>query len=79
MGGNVLITNDSLHLKKSKEFNVNICIDTYEDHRMAMAFAPLGIIKPIIINDPMVVSKSFPSYWKALKKLNFRISEYKRN
>ena len=79
LGGNVLITNDSLHLKKSKEFNVNICIDTYEDHRMAMAFAPLGIIKPIIINDPMVVSKSFPTYWKALKKLNFRISEYKRN
>ncbi|MBT7624312.1 MAG: 3-phosphoshikimate 1-carboxyvinyltransferase [Flavobacteriaceae bacterium] len=79
LGGNILITNDSLHLKKSKEFNVNICIDTYEDHRMAMAFAPLGIIKPIIINDPMVVSKSFPTYWKALKKLNFRISEYKRN
>ena len=79
LGGNILITNDSLHLKKSKNFNVNICIDTYEDHRMAMAFAPLGIIKPIIINDPMVVSKSFPTYWKALKKLNFRISEYKRN
>ena len=79
LGGNILITNDSLHLKKSKKFNVNICIDTYEDHRMAMAFAPLGIIKPIIINDPMVVSKSFPTYWKALKKLNFRISEYKRN
>ncbi len=79
LGGNILITNDSLHLKKSKEFNINICIDTYEDHRMAMAFAPLGIIKPIIINDPMVVSKSFPTYWKTLKKLNFKISEYKIN
>ena len=79
LGGNILITNDSLHLKKSKEFNINICVDTYEDHRMAMAFAPLGIIKPIIINDPMVVSKSFPTYWKTLKKLNFKISEYKIN
>ena len=46
---------------------------------MAMAFAPLGIIRPIIINDPEVVSKSFPSYWQALKKLNFKISEYNRN
>ena len=79
MGGNIFVTNDSLHLKKSKEFKSNICIDTYNDHRMAMAFAPLGIIRPIIINDPEVVSKSFPSYWQALKKLNFKISEYNRN
>jgi len=79
LGGNIIVTNDSLHLKKSKEFKSNICIMTYDDHRMAMAFAPLGIIKPIIINDPMVVSKSFPDYWQALKKLNFKISEYKIN
>jgi len=79
LGGNIFVTNDSLHLKKSKEFKSNICIDTYNDHRMAMAFAPLGIIRPIIINDPEVVSKSFPSYWQALKKLNFKISEYNRN
>ena len=79
LGANILVTKDSLHLKKSKEFKSNICIETYNDHRMAMAFAPLGIIKPIIIDDPEVVSKSFPSYWKALKKLNFKISEYNRN
>ena len=79
LGGNILVTNDSLHLKKSKKFKSNICIETYDDHRMAMAFAPLGIIKPIIINDPEVVSKSFPTYWQALKKLNFKISEYNSN
>ena len=79
LGGNILITNESLHLKKSKEFKSNISINTYDDHRMAMAFAPLGIIKPIIINNPEVVSKSFPNFWKALKKLNFKISEYNSN
>lgn len=49
-------------------------IDTYEDHRMAMAFAPaclkLGAVK---INDPQVVSKSYPSFWEDLKRLHFKI------
>lgn len=76
LGANVEITNESLHLKKRKKFNSNIEINTYDDHRMAMAFAPLAIIKPIIINDPMVISKSFPSFWNILSELNFRISEY---
>lgn len=38
-------------------------IDTYEDHRMAMAFAPISILCPIIINDPEVVEKSYPHFW----------------
>ena len=76
LGAKVEITNESLHLKKRKKFNPNIEINTYDDHRMAMAFAPLAIIKPIIINDPMVISKSFPSFWNILSELNFRISEY---
>lgn len=76
LGANVEITNESLHLKKRKKFNSNIEVNTYDDHRMAMAFAPLAIIKPIIINDPMVISKSFPSFWNILSELNFMISEY---
>lgn len=76
LGANVEITNESLHLKKRKKFNSNIEINTYDDHRMAMAFAPLAIIKPIIINDSKVISKSFPSFWNILSELNFRISEY---
>lgn len=51
-------------------------IDTYEDHRMAMAFAPLAFKFPQIeINDPEVVSKSYPHYWEDLKKVGFEIVE----
>jgi 3-phosphoshikimate 1-carboxyvinyltransferase len=45
---------------------------TYNDHRMAMAFAPLALVLPsIIIENPSVVSKSFPHYWEALQILGF--------
>ncbi len=49
--------------------------DTYKDHRMAMAFAPLGLLFPVIINEPDVVTKSYPGYWEDLKKLGFEIKE----
>jgi 3-phosphoshikimate 1-carboxyvinyltransferase len=39
-------------------------IDTYDDHRMAMAFAPVGLLREIIIHEPGVVAKSYPSFWK---------------
>lgn len=49
-------------------------IDTYEDHRMAMAFAPIAFKHPeILINHPEVVSKSYPHYWEDLKKVGFKI------
>lgn len=49
-------------------------IHTYEDHRMAMAFAPAALCLPhIVIADPQVVSKSYPGYWEDLKKAGFRI------
>ncbi|WP_221393373.1 3-phosphoshikimate 1-carboxyvinyltransferase [Dyadobacter sp. NIV53] len=41
-------------------------IHTYDDHRMAMAFAPVGMVRPIIIEEPDVVVKSYPGYWKDL-------------
>jgi 3-phosphoshikimate 1-carboxyvinyltransferase len=44
-------------------------IDTYDDHRMAMAFAPVGMISPIRISEPHVVAKSYPSFWEDLKKV----------
>ena len=51
-------------------------IDTYEDHRMAMAFAPACLVLPdICINDPHVVSKSYPRYWDDLKAAGFIIKE----
>lgn len=51
-------------------------IKTYEDHRMAMAFAPACIkVNQIHINDAQVVSKSYPKYWEDLKKADFCIEE----
>ena len=52
----------------------NPVIATYHDHRMAMAFAPLAIsLGSIAIEDPGVVSKSYPGYWKDLEKAGFGI------
>lgn len=49
--------------------------ETYKDHRMAMAFAPLGILFPIQMNKPEVVSKSYVNYWRDLESLGFEITE----
>lgn len=54
----------------------DVAIDTYEDHRMAMAFAPAcAKISEILINNPKVVSKSYPHYWEDLEKAGFMIKE----
>ena len=53
----------------------NPVFETYEDHRMAMAFAPLGMLGPISVEDPGVVVKSYPDYWKDIEKLGFRVEE----
>ena len=51
-------------------------IDTYEDHRMAMAFAPTCLALPeILIDNPQVVSKSYPRYWEDLRQAGFIIKE----
>lgn len=51
-------------------------IDTYEDHRMAMAFAPCCLRVPsLTINDPQVVSKSYPGYWDDLRSAGFTLSQ----
>ena len=71
LGGNVKITDRSLELLNSGKINENILIDTYNDHRMAMAFAPLGLRVPININNPKVVSKSYPDFWDDLQKIGF--------
>lgn len=71
LGGNVIITNDSLTLEASNSILENIEIETYNDHRMAMAFAPLALKTDIIIKDYKVVSKSYPTFWEDLKTLGF--------
>jgi 3-phosphoshikimate 1-carboxyvinyltransferase len=73
LGAQVSISEDSLRLFPSEAISENIEINTYNDHRMAMAFAPLALKIPITINDCDVVTKSFPSYWEDLKNAGFDI------
>ena len=75
LGANITVTNDSLTLAASNHINSNVSIATYNDHRMAMAFAPLALKVPIIIDNAEVVSKSYPDFWEDLKTLGFKISE----
>lgn len=51
-------------------------IETYEDHRMAMGFAPLAVTMDIQINDIAVVNKSYPSFWDDLKLYGFELIEH---
>jgi len=64
------LNTDNLH------FPDKITIATYEDHRMAMAFAPLALlINEVEIEDMQVVEKSYPYYWEDLKKAGFEVKE----
>jgi 3-phosphoshikimate 1-carboxyvinyltransferase len=51
-------------------------IETYQDHRMAMAFAPAAIKFPgLIIKDPGVVHKSYPAFWTDLESVGFKLKK----
>ncbi len=74
-GTAIEITNDSLHLLNPKLLTPNAIIETYNDHRMAMAFAPLALRTEFSIKEAEVVSKSFPDFWENLKQLGFNTTE----
>ena len=75
LGTDIEITKDSLSFNNPNKINNNVTIDTYEDHRMAMAFAPLSALANIIINDPDVVSKSYPDFWIDLAEIGITINK----
>jgi len=50
-------------------------IDTYDDHRMAMAFAPIAQVLPVTIDEPHVVVKSYPDFWKDLESVGIGYEE----
>ncbi len=75
LGAAISVTNESLRIEPSKSINSNQNIATYNDHRMAMAFAPLALKTNINIENAEVVSKSYPDFWNDLIKLGFEISE----
>jgi 3-phosphoshikimate 1-carboxyvinyltransferase len=69
------ISDDSLRLEKFEKPTSTPVISTYNDHRMAMAFAPLAsVFGEIVIKNPEVVSKSFPDYWRQVEKLGFKLT-----
>lgn len=71
-GAEVVITNKSLHLKSLSRLNSEVKIKTYQDHRMAMAFAPLALKTDLEILNPEVVSKSFPDFWENMKVIGIQ-------
>jgi 3-phosphoshikimate 1-carboxyvinyltransferase len=73
-GTSVDITDDSLHLSDSKPLKSGAVVETYNDHRMAMAFAPLALRTEFSIKEAEVVSKSFPDFWGNLAELGFNTS-----
>jgi len=71
----VSITENSLIMDNSQPLNDNVTVETYKDHRMAMAFAPLGLKTNLIINKANVVSKSYPDFWRDLANIGITIKE----
>ena len=75
LGAPISVTDETLTLAASSVMKSDVAIDTYNDHRMAMAFGPLAIKTSLIINDAEVVSKSYPDFWRDLKFLKFQVTE----
>lgn len=72
-GAQVNITDDHLSLSPSNQIKRKVRVATYQDHRMAMAFAPLALKTELVIEEAEVVSKSYPEFWDDLKTLGFSI------
>ena len=75
LGTTIEITQNSLHMKTPLELNSDVVISTYNDHRMAMAFAPLALKTKLFVSDAEVVSKSYPDFWNDLQTLGFTIEK----
>ncbi|MFH6604628.1 3-phosphoshikimate 1-carboxyvinyltransferase [Maribacter algicola] len=75
-GADISVSDKDLTLKPSKIWSDHqIEVDTYNDHRMAMAFGPLAMKTSFYVNNAEVVSKSYPDFWKDLEKLKFVVQE----
>jgi 3-phosphoshikimate 1-carboxyvinyltransferase len=76
-GAELIADGETYHLKTEHVSDPkNLTISTYEDHRMAMAFAPLALVfQQVIIEEPEVVEKSYPMFWDHLQQQGFSISE----
>jgi 3-phosphoshikimate 1-carboxyvinyltransferase len=75
LGCAISVTDKTLLINPTDKINKEVAIDTYNDHRMAMAFAPLALKTQLFINDAEVVSKSYPDFWNDMKTLQFQVKE----
>ncbi|MCG1036162.1 3-phosphoshikimate 1-carboxyvinyltransferase [Polaribacter sargassicola] len=75
LGAKITVTNETLHLEITNIIHKNIAIKTYNDHRMAMAFAPLALKVPIQINNAEVVTKSYQKFWEDMQQIGIKIDE----
>ncbi|OQD43867.1 3-phosphoshikimate 1-carboxyvinyltransferase [Croceivirga radicis] len=73
-GATVSITEESLTLESNNLIGSGAAVDTYNDHRMAMAFAPLAMKTNFFVNDAGVVSKSYPDFWKDMELVGFKVA-----
>ncbi|MDO5708421.1 MAG: 3-phosphoshikimate 1-carboxyvinyltransferase, partial [Andreesenia angusta] len=71
LGADIFETEDGLIIKGKKSLLGGVKIDTWNDHRiaMAMAIATIGCEREVIINNPEVVNKSYPNFWEDFKRL----------
>lgn len=75
LGASISVTDKSLYLEASSDMNQNVAIETYNDHRMAMAFAPLALKVPIQILDAEVVTKSYQKFWNDMQQIGIKIDK----
>ncbi|QIE60373.1 3-phosphoshikimate 1-carboxyvinyltransferase [Rasiella rasia] len=75
LGATVDISEDSIQLEATSAILSDVAIKTYNDHRMAMAFAPLAFKTSLTILDAEVVSKSFPTFWEDLQKVGISVQK----
>lgn len=74
-GASVESGDNYLKINSAMSLSDNIRIRTYGDHRMAMAFAPLGLLQPVIVESPSVVAKSYPTFWSDLGAMGFDLTQ----
>ncbi len=74
IGADLIESADEWKLIPSDSLPISASFETYEDHRMAMAFTPLATVMNIQINNPSVVRKSYPTFWDDVKGFGFQIT-----
>ena len=74
-GAIIEIGDDYLEVKRGVQKVEGLLFNSYDDHRMAMALAPLALMGQITIEDPEVVQKSYGNFWQDLEKVKFEVGE----